>query len=356
MKNIKVLIVDDSALIRSLVRELLSGDEQIQVVGEAEDPFQARDLIKQLNPDVLTLDVEMPKMDGITFLSNLMRLRPMPVVMLSTLTTKGADITLEALELGAVDFIAKPKVDALVQNKSTFKSILINKIKSAFGAENRSYKVSQLVNKVTNDEPLTFNANSKSTQLIAIGASTGGTEAIKAVVTQLPDNAPPVVVTQHIPPTFSERFANRLDGCSKVSVCEAKHGQKIKPGHVYIAPGDRHLKIETKAGSMFCILEDSQEVNRHKPSVDVMFDSLTPIASKVQVVLLTGMGNDGACGMQNLKNAGARTIIQDQHTSLIWGMPGSASKLNAQTDELPIYDIAKSILAYAEKSPRKAEV
>lgn len=347
MPKIKVLIVDDSSVIRSIVREVLKNDELIEVVGEAEDPLVARDLIKDLNPDVITLDVEMPKMDGITFLKNLMRLRPMAVVMLSTLTTKGAEITLEALELGAIDFIAKPSVEDLIVNRNSFKDVLLEKVKYAATVDLKSYQLNQAITKVEKTRVLSFTGVKRTNHIIAIGASTGGTEAIKTVLAMLPNNSPPVVIAQHIPKAFSTSFANRLNTLCTVQVQEAQHGQKIKEGNVYIAPGDMHLKVASKGGALFCLLEDSAEVNRHKPAVDVLFDSLVEVADNVQAVLLTGMGKDGAKGMLNLKEAGAKTIIQDQKSSLIWGMPGSAFELNGQCEQCSLTDIAKSLLKFS---------
>ncbi|NMP31380.1 chemotaxis response regulator protein-glutamate methylesterase [Thalassotalea sp. M1531] len=350
MSKIKVLIIDDSSVIRSIVREIIESDPLLEVVGEAQDPFVARDQIKKLNPDVLTLDVEMPKMDGITFLSNLMRLRPMPVVMLSTLTTKGADITLEALELGAVDFIAKPSFELLLENRMAFKETLIDKVKSAVIVDQKSYQLSSAIAKSIEGGTLAFSGCKRANHVIAIGASTGGTDAIKSVVRMMPINCPPIVVTQHIPPKFSERFAQRLNGNCAVTVQEAKHGQKMKEGNVYIAPGDKHLKVAAKSGSLFCTLEDTEPVNRHKPAVDVLFYSLEPIANNVQAVLLTGMGQDGAHGMLALKKSGARTLIQDKASSLIWGMPGSAYAIDAHTHEASLNDVAKELLSFAKLS------
>ncbi|MFT5755587.1 MAG: two-component system chemotaxis response regulator CheB [Alteromonadaceae bacterium] len=347
MNKIKVLIIDDSSVIRGIVREVLSGEQDIEVVGEAKDPLVAREQIKKLNPDVLTLDVEMPKMDGITFLNNLMRLRPMPVVMLSTLTTKGADITLEALELGAVDFIAKPSFEELLASKNNFKAVLVEKVRSAAGVDQKNYKLNTTVVAESDKRVLSFTGCKRTNHLVAIGASTGGTEAIKKIITTLPSNSPPVVITLHIPETFSARFAERMNENSAVNVQEARHGQKIKEGNVYVAPGNKHLKVESKGGGLFCTLEDSEPVNRHKPAVDVLFESLIPIAANVQAVLLTGMGSDGAKGLLNLKNNGAMTIIQDKQTSLIWGMPGSAFALNAHIKQKPLTQIAKEILKYA---------
>ncbi|WP_286268852.1 protein-glutamate methylesterase/protein-glutamine glutaminase [Thalassotalea hakodatensis] len=347
MNKIKVFVIDDSSVIRNIVTEILNQDELIEVVGEAKDPFEAREKIKQLNPDVLTLDVEMPKMDGITFLSNLMRLRPMPVVMLSTLTTHGADITLEALELGAVDFIAKPSFEDLLSTKDSFESVLLEKVKSAVAIDQKNYALAKASLKREGHTAIRFTGSKRANHLVAIGASTGGTEAIKQVLISMPSNAPGIVITQHIPKTFSERFANRLNACCEIQVQEAKHGQKIKSGNAYISPGDMHLTVAHKGGGLFCVLDDSPPVNRHKPSVDVLFYSLQEVADNVQAVLLTGMGQDGAKGMLCLKELGARTVIQDRQSSLIWGMPGSAHRLNAQCEEFDLTNIAGQLLKYA---------
>jgi two-component system chemotaxis response regulator CheB len=355
MDIIKVLIVDDSSLIRDIIRESLSHSHHIKVVGEAEDPLVARDLIKKLNPDVLTLDVEMPKMDGITFLINLMRLRPMPVIMISTLTTKGADITLQALEIGALDFIAKPTVQELMATQDSFKEVLIEKIIQAVKVDQKNFKLSDTLannrasNKVTKNtfNFLPFGGVKRANHLIVLGASTGGTEAIKKLLITLPSNSPAIVITQHIPKIFSLRFAQRLNENCQMEVHEASHGQKIKNGNVYIAPGDKHLKVVHKNGSLFCTLSDSDEVNRHRPAVDVLFNSVSSLADNLQVILLTGMGQDGAQGMLRLKTLGARTLIQDKNSSLIWGMPGKAHAISAHTIELPLIKIAKNILDYA---------
>lgn len=354
MDTIKVLIVDDSSVIRGIVKEILSDDPLIEVVGEAKDPFVARELIKKLNPDVLTLDVEMPKMDGITFLSNLMRLRPMPVLMLSTLTTQGAETTLKALELGAVDFIAKPSFKDLLSVKESFKDVLVTKIKSAALVEKSQHLNSEASGKV---KTLSFAGVERENHIVALGASTGGTEALKQILMKLPLNSPPIVITLHIPKVFSAHFAARMNKNCEVEVVEAKHGQKIKQGCVYIAPGDKHLKIESKGGALFCVLDDSEEVNRHKPAVDVLFNSLIPIANNVQAVLLTGMGQDGAKGLLNLKNNGAMTIIQNKESSLIWGMPGRAHQLNAHIKQIALSNIAKELLKYStfNKDKMRAE-
>ncbi len=347
MSVIKVLVIDDSSVIRNIIKDALSLAPNIEVVGEAEDPIIARELIKTLNPDILTLDVEMPKMDGITFLENLMRLRPMPVIMLSTLTTKGADITLQALELGAIDFIAKPSVQELLAKKDSFKEVLIDKITHAVKVDQKNYKLSSHLSKKVNDNVLKFKGAKRTNHIIAIGASTGGTEAIKKILQTLPENTPPIVIAQHIPKSFSASFAKRLNELSQMQVHEASHGQKIKQGNVYIAPGDMHLEVVNKNGSLFSVLVDTPEVNRHKPAVEVLFDSLLNMASNTQAVLLTGMGQDGAQAMLRLKEQGARTIVQDRHTSLIWGMPGKAHDIDAHCLALPLHNIGKSLLTYA---------
>ena len=352
MDKIKVLVVDDSSVIRSIVKEALSAANHIEVIGEAEDPFVARELIKKLNPDVLTLDVEMPKMDGITFLHNLMRLRPMPVVMLSTLTTKGADITLQALEIGAVDFIAKPSVQDLIATQKSFQETIIEKVTQAGQVDQKNFKLADAISKTpttqATDEAGKFSGFVRSNHLIAIGASTGGTEAIKEILIKLPENSPAVVIAQHIPKAFSLRFAERVNALCQIQVQEAGHGQKIKAGNAYIAPGDKHLVVVQKNGALFCTLEDGPEVNRHKPAVDVLFESLTEFANNVQAILLTGMGQDGAQGMLQLKEKGARTVIQDKATSLIWGMPGKAFALNAHTAQLPLAEITPNVLEFSQ--------
>ncbi|MDX1353668.1 MAG: chemotaxis-specific protein-glutamate methyltransferase CheB, partial [Thiomicrorhabdus sp.] len=245
---IKVLIVDDSPLIRGLLKEILEQADDIHVVGSAEDPYEAREQIKRLNPDVLTLDIEMPKMDGLSFLKNLMRLRPMPVVMISTLTQKGSPITLEALETGAVDFIAKPTAN-VSQSLQRYAHLLHQKIRTAAGARVRTFK-EQNLEADSALSTLQFKANS----VLAIGASTGGTEAIKEVLVRMPEQCPPIVITQHIPPVFSTSFAMRMDRTCKINVKEADHGDKLRPGWAYIAPGDQHLSIVKQGSALYCQL------------------------------------------------------------------------------------------------------
>lgn len=363
MSKIKVLIVDDSALVRQMLTEILNSDRGIEVVGAASDPFVARDKIKQLKPDVLTLDVEMPRMDGLTFLSNLMRLRPMPVVMVSSLTEKGADVTFDALDLGAVDFVSKPKVD-LAHTLVNYAEEIIEKVKVAAKAHVRTIDTEKLKEAVKAAPKFSADAvlakkgatrNFKTTdKIIAIGASTGGTEAIKEVLMGLPADSPGTVITQHIPEAFSGPFAKRMDKCSAMTVYEAHDGQQIVPGHVYIAPGDKHLIIERSGARYICKLSDGSPVNRHRPSVDVMFRSVAQNVGKNAVgLILTGMGDDGARGLMEMKEAGASTLVQDEKTSVVWGMPGEAFKIGATDKAYPLDKIAIKIIRLIMDSDKK---
>ena len=341
---VKVLIIDDSPLIRRLLSEILSQASDIEVVGCAEDPYQAREMIKLLNPDVLTLDVEMPKMDGISFLKNLMRLRPMPVVMISTLTQQGSPITLEALELGAVDFIAKPTVN-VKQQMSQYAYVVQQKVRVAAGARVRSFKKVSTVS-----EPLPSNAQFLLNKIIAIGASTGGTEAIKEVLIKMPTNCPAIVITQHIPPVFSTSFAQRMDRTCAINVKEAQHGDKLTAGWAYIAPGGLHLSIKKRGASLYCELDDSEPVNRHKPAVDVLFNSLLECGAKnIVAALLTGMGSDGAKGLLSIKQAGGYTIAQDEFSSVVWGMPKAAVDLGAAHEIVALDKVTQRLLHQAIK-------
>lgn len=341
---VKVLIIDDSPLIRRLLSEILSQANDIEVVGCAEDPYQAREMIKLLNPDVLTLDVEMPKMDGISFLRNLMRLRPMPVVMISTLTQQGSPITLEALELGAVDFIAKPTVNVKEQ-MSQYAFVVQQKVRVAAGARVRSFKKSTAATEV-----LPTNAQFLLNKVIAIGASTGGTEAIKEVLIKMPTNCPPIVITQHIPPVFSTSFAQRMDRTCAINVKEAEHGDKLIAGCAYIAPGGLHLSIKKRGASLYCELADSEPVNRHKPAVDVLFNSLLECGPKNLIAaLLTGMGSDGAKGLLSIKQAGGYTLAQDEFSSVVWGMPKAAVDLGAANEIVALDKVTQRLLHQAIK-------
>jgi two-component system, chemotaxis family, protein-glutamate methylesterase/glutaminase len=351
-KKIRVLVVDDSALMRKLLSEILASDSQIEVVGTAPDAYIARDKIKALNPDVLTLDVEMPRMDGLSFLRNLMRLRPMPVVMCSTLTQAGAEIALDALALGAVDFVGKPTSDAGHTLKDSAQEI-IAKVKMAAGVNVRPQvefvarvvEASRDAGAVLAKRPIP-RGTSSSDHIIAIGASTGGTEAIKEVLMQLTEERlPGVVIAQHIPKAFSGPFAARMNACSPLQVCEARDGDVIQAGHVYIAPGDDHLVVERAGRGFRCRLDPGPLVNRHRPSVDVLFRSVAQTAGHHAVgVLLTGMGRDGAEGLKEMLDAGAYTIAQDEQSSVVWGMPGAAWKIGAAQALHPLKDIAARIV------------
>jgi two-component system chemotaxis response regulator CheB len=353
MNKVRVLIIDDSALIRKILTEVLSASPDIEVIGTAADPLIARDMIKQLNPDVLTLDIEMPHMDGITFLKNLMRLRPTPVVMISTLTEKGAEVTLQALALGAVDFVAKPKVD-VINTLNSYADEIIAKVKMASRVNVRNLDNQALKAKETEKsigdasfktDPLKKSSASAGNKIIGIGASTGGTEAIKTVVKGLPACTPPVIITQHLPAAFSESFVRHIGLVTAMTASIPKHGQILEAGHIYLAPGDRHLAV-VKEGSRYKIqLCDGEPVNRHKPAVDVMFRSLVQSAGANAVaVLLTGMGADGAMGMKEMHDAGAKTVIQDEQSSVVWGMPGAAFKLGCTDYVLPLEEVANRIL------------
>jgi two-component system, chemotaxis family, protein-glutamate methylesterase/glutaminase len=356
-RRIRVLIVDDSALVRSLLSDILSADPGIEVVGVAGDAHVAREKIKQLNPDVLTLDVEMPKMDGITFLKNLMRLRPMPVIMVSSLTERGADVTLDALALGAVDYLSKPKID-LAATLKDYGEELIEKIRIASKASVRALDPRRAAAITVRPAHTTDAVLAKAPppkqlrttdRIIAIGASTGGTEAIKEVLMRLPPDTPGVVIAQHIPKAFSGPFAKRMNDCCHVTVYEAEDGQQVLAGHAYIAPGDQHLMVVRDGTRYVCRLDDGVPVNRHKPSVDVLFRSVAQNAGRNAIaVLLTGMGKDGARGMKEMLDAGSRTIAQDEATSVVWGMPGEAVCLGAAQHVLALENVAGKILSLAD--------
>jgi two-component system chemotaxis response regulator CheB len=364
-RPIRVLVVDDSALVRQLLAELLRTDPGIEVVGTASDAYFARNKIKTLDPDVLTLDVEMPRMDGVTFLKNLMRLHPMPVVMVSSLTDRGAEVTLDALSLGAVDYLPKPKMDVAIK-LGEYRDELIEKVRAAARAKLRpmhppgetlplravrSISATAVLPRLA---PRGYHGNQR---LIAVGASTGGTEAIRELLMGMPQDAPGIVIAQHIPKVFSGPFAQRLDRICPVRVCEAGDGQEIRPGHAYIAPGDRHLVVLRSGGRWICTLDDGPPVNRHRPSVDVLFRSVAQQAGPNAVgLLLTGMGKDGALGLKEIQEAGGATLVQDEATSVVWGMPGEAVELGAADEILPLPRLAARALERLSvaEAPRRA--
>jgi two-component system chemotaxis response regulator CheB len=353
MGKIRVLTVDDSALMRQVLATLLSNDPEIEVVGSAPDPYIAREKIKTLNPDVLTLDVEMPKMDGLTFLEKLMRGHPMPVVMVSSLTEAGCETTLRALELGAVDFIAKPKIDLRAGMEEVAQD-LIAKVKAAALAK-VSKPVDGQVSPVHRPLSLALSPSGsggveeamiKTTDtVIAIGSSTGGTEAVKRILEVLPPDTPPILITQHMPERFTKTWADRLHKLCRISVKEAEDGDSVLPGHALVAPGNHHMTL-ARSGARYSVkINQDAPVNRHRPSVDVLFDSVARNAGRNAVgVILTGMGGDGAKGLLAMKQAGASTIAQDEASCVVFGMPKEAIKLGAVDEILPLSDIPGAVL------------
>src|ERR1700676_3207388 len=362
-KEIAVLVIADSAVMRQLLTEILNSDPDIEVVGTAPDPFVAREKIKLLNPDVLTLDVEMPRMDGLAFLRNLMRLRPMPVVMCSSLTQRGAAVAFDALSLGAIDIVAKPMIDVAHGIKDAAQEI-ITKVKMAAHAQVRPLvDVPTLIVKDRHDAGAVLPQRNAPThfattdRIIAIGASTGGTEAIKQVLSRLPADMPGIVIVQHIPKAFSGPFAIRMNASSLLDVCEARDRQPILAGHVYIAPGGQHLLVVRDGARYQCRLSDGDMVNRHRPSVDVLFRSVAQSAGRNSIgVMLTGMGRDGAEGMKEMRDAGASTIAQDENTSVVWGMPGAAWQIGAVQSLHALHQMAGRIVHLAgapSESPQR---
>lgn len=342
MQKIRVLCVDDSALVRGLMTEIINSQPDMEVVATAPDPLVARELIKKHNPDVLTLDVEMPRMDGLDFLEKLMRLRPMPVVMVSSLTERGGEITLRALELGAIDFVTKPKLgirDGLLE----YTEIIADKIRAASRAKLRAPSPHT---PAAAPAPMLRRPLSSSEKLVIVGASTGGTEAIREVLQPLPPDSPAILITQHMPAGFTRSFAQRLDALCAVTVREAVHGERVLPGHVYLAPGgDTHMRLGRSGANYVIELEASEPVNRHRPSVDVLFNSAAVAAGKNAIgVILTGMGKDGAAGMLAMHRAGAHTIAQDEASCVVFGMPREAIAIGAADEVVPLSAMSERIL------------
>lgn len=350
MRKIRVVVVDDSALVRSLVAEIINREKDMECVGTANDPLIAREMIRELNPDVLTLDVEMPKMDGIDFLGRLMRLRPMPVVMISTLTERGADVTLRALELGAVDFVAKPRI-GLVDGINDLAAQIVDKVRVAASAHIKrvAHPVANAVTASTFDplapSPVRPIGRISTEKLICIGASTGGTEAIKAVLVHMPADSPGIAITQHMPPGFTTSFAARLNSLCQITVQEAVHGARILPGHAYIAPGGKQFRVDRSGANYICVVEDGELVNRHKPSVEVLFKSVAHVVGPNAFgIMLTGMGADGAKAMKEMKDAGSYNYVQDEASCIVFGMPREAILHGAADEILPLTDIAPALL------------
>ncbi|MFZ3287249.1 MAG: chemotaxis response regulator protein-glutamate methylesterase [Telluria sp.] len=343
--KIKVLIVDDSALIRSVMSEIIASQPDMEVVGVAPDPLVARDLIKQTNPDVLTLDVEMPRMDGLDFLEKLMRLRPMPVVMVSSLTERGSEITMRALELGAVDFVTKPKI-SIQSGMREYTELISDKIRAAAKARIRPRSLPG-TEKPPSALPALRNPLTSSEKLIIIGASTGGTEAIREFLMQMPSDCPGILITQHMPEGFTTSFARRLDSLCKIRVSEAVGEERVLPGHAYIAPGHSHLMLARSGANYITRIEQSAPVNRHRPSVDVLFRSAAQAAGKNAVgVILTGMGKDGAAGMLEMKSAGAYNFAQDEASCVVFGMPREAIALGATHEVGALTALPGMVLGY----------
>jgi two-component system chemotaxis response regulator CheB len=344
--TIKVLIVDDSALMRALLTEIIGGAPDLDVVGSAPDPIAAREMIKTLNPDVLTLDVEMPRMDGLDFLDRLMRLRPMPVIMISSLTAAGSEVTLKALELGAVDYLAKPRAENISMLQGYAEEIR-DKIRAASGASLKSTSRGAVPPAPTLVQPKGgFSPRLLAERVIAIGASTGGTEAIKEVLCGLPADMPPIVMVQHMPDTFTPSFARRLDSLSKLTVIEARGGERLQPGTAYLAPGHSHMRVKRSGGGFVLELSKEDPVNRHRPSADVLFWSVAEqVRQNALGVILTGMGKDGAQGLLAMRQAGAWNVGQDQASCVVYGMPREAAEIGALDEVVALTGVAGSLLA-----------
>jgi two-component system chemotaxis response regulator CheB len=348
MEKTRVVVVDDSALVRSLLTEIINRQPDMVCVGAAADPLVAREMIRETNPDVITLDVEMPRMDGIDFLSKLMRLRPMPVVMVSTLTERGAEVTMRALELGAVDFVAKPKI-GIADGLRLLAEDITDKVRIASKAHIRKHHVAAPAAPgapaAARPAPVSSIGRLSTEKIIFIGASTGGTEATKEVLVNLPPDSPAVVITQHMPPGFTRSYAARLDGLCRISVKEAQDGERILPGHAYIAPGGLHLSVERSGANYIARVQDGEPVNRHKPSVEVLFKSAARVVGPNAVgIMLTGMGADGARAMKELRDAGSYNYVQDEASCVVFGMPREAINAGAAHEVLPLTQIAPKLI------------
>jgi two-component system chemotaxis response regulator CheB len=341
-KKINVLVIDDSALIRAILTQIINSNADMCAVGAATNPLQARDMIKRLNPDVLTLDVEMPEMDGLTFLDKLMRLRPMPVLMISSLTERGSEAALRSLELGAIDFLPKPKM-GIAESLKDYADIIAEKIRIAYQA--RGKFPPPITAPARESLPALGARISTNEKIIAVGASTGGTEAIKEFLVRLPADVPGIVIAQHMPEAFTKSFAARLDSLCKITVKEAEGNERILPGHAYIAPGHSHLLIKRNGGNYMTELSQLPPVNHHRPSVEVLFRSVAKIAGKNVIgVMLTGMGKDGAVGMLEMRKAGAYNFAQDEATCVVFGMPREAIAVGAVDEVVPIQEMAQKVL------------
>ncbi|MBS0610940.1 MAG: chemotaxis response regulator protein-glutamate methylesterase [Proteobacteria bacterium] len=352
--KIRVIVVDDSALVRSLLSEIINRQADMECIGTANDPLIAREMIRERNPDVITLEVERPRMDGIDFLGRLMRLRPMPVVMISTLTERGAEVTMKALELGAVDFVAKPRV-GLAGGLNELAVQIVDKIRVAAAAHVRRMPARSSAAEVQADGgPALAPAANASTplgrlsteKLLCIGASTGGTEAIREVLVRMPADSPAIVITQHMPPGFTTSFAARLNSLCQITVKEAVNGERILPGHAYIAPGGRQFYLARSGANYVAVVDDGPPVNRHKPSVEVLFKSAAAVVGRnAYGIMLTGMGADGAAAMREMRDAGSYNYVQDEASCIVFGMPREAIAHGAADEVLPLTQIAPALIA-----------
>ena len=352
--KIRVVVVDDSALVRGLLTEIIERQPDMTCIGAAADPIVAREMIRNLNPDVITLDIEMPRMDGLDFLQRLMRLRPMPVVMVSTLTERGADVTLKALELGAVDFVSKPKI-GVADGLKQLGADITDKIRTAARA-----RVHRLATPAATASgvaaptaarakpgPMAALGHLSTEKIVFIGASTGGTEATRELLVNLPADSPAVMITQHMPPGFTKSYAARLDGLCRIRVAEAVDGERVLPGHAYIAPGGFHLSVARSGANYVARVLDGEPVNRHKPSVDVLFDSAARVVGRNALgVMLTGMGADGAKAMRTMRDAGSFNLAQDENSCVVFGMPREAIAHGAAHEVLPLAQIAPRLLEW----------
>ena len=348
MSKIKVVVVDDSALIRGVMKEIINGQPDMEVVGAAPDPIIARELIRSVNPDVITLDVEMPKMDGLDFLERLMRLRPTPVVMVSSLTERGSEITMRALELGAVDFVTKPKI-SIQSGMREYAEMISEKIRVASRA-----RVRIQARNAAPPPPIKTTMIS-SEKLIIIGASTGGTEAIKDFLVQMPADAPGILMVQHMPEGFTKSFAQRLNGLCRIEVTEAQGNERVLPGHAYLAPGHSHLLLQRSGANYMTKLDQGPLVSRHRPSVDMLFRSAAVAAGPNAVgVILTGMGKDGAMGMKEMRDAGAYNFAQDEASCIVYGMPREAVAAGGVHEQGALRDLPRMVLEHLAKNSSRA--
>lgn len=347
-RKIRVIVVDDSALVRSLLAEIINRQSDMECIGTAHDPLIAREMIRELNPDVITLDIEMPRMDGIDFLGRLMRLRPMPVVMVSTLTERGAEVTMRALELGAVDFVSKPRV-GLASGLQDLAGQIVEKIRVAAVAHVHRMQRPSVISTKSGPAPVSSSSligRVSTEKIIFIGASTGGTEAIKEILVQLPADCPAIVITQHMPPGFTTSFAARLNSLSQITVKEAVHGERILPGHAYVAPGGKQFSITRSGANYVAVVDDGPPVNRHKPSVEVLFKSAAAVVGRNAFgIMLTGMGADGATAMREMHDAGSYNYVQDEASCIVFGMPREAIARGAADEVLPLNQIAAALIA-----------